>query len=281
MAPQTDTTMSPGRSAAVPVTQPPRRGRGLLRGQIIFVIPAYNEEQDIGSLLEQTHAKMTEYEQPYQAVIVDDGSTDQTARIVQQCASRMPVRAVPLRTHQGVGAAFSVGLRTALAMIQDGDVVVTKEADNTSDLAILPSMIKHINEGADVVLASCYAKGGGVVGTTPLRRGLSSAANALLRFFFPMRSVSTYSSFYRAHTGAILKQAIETYGSRLLVEDGFVCMVELLVKLAALRIRIAEVPLVLRGDVRIGKSKMPVVRTMRDYVRFSLRNWRLWRRTNR
>ena len=126
------------------------------------------------------------------------------------------------------------------------------------------------------MLASCYAKGGGIAGTTPLRMALSRTANTLLSLFFPIRGVCTYSSFYRAYTYELLARADRIYGSRLLTEDGFVCMVELLVKLAAIRARLSEVPVTLRGDRREGKSKMKVLRTMRDYTRFCLRSWKLW-----
>ena len=57
---------------------------------------------------------------------------------------------------------FKVGFKTALKIADDNDIIITKEADNTSDLNILDAMIKKIKKGNDIVLASCYAKNGRV-----------------------------------------------------------------------------------------------------------------------
>lgn len=267
----------------MPTPAPPPIQSGALpamrRAKIVFVIPAYNEEQNIASLLEQTRGTMAERGGSYQVIVVDDGSRDRTSQIAQDYAQRMPLTVVRHERNRGVGAVFRSGFLAALAASEAGDIIVTKEADNTSDLGILSAMLDRIEQGYEVVLASCYAKGGSIVGTTPLRMALSRAANLLLRLFFPIRGVCTYSSFYRAYTHELLARAHRHYGDRLMTEDGFVCMVELLVKLAAMRVRLVEVPVVLRGDRRNGRSKMNVVRTMLGYSRFCLKYWPLWGKT--
>ena len=130
-----------------------------------------------------------------------------------------------------------------------------READNTSDLSVLSEMINKLNMGYDLVLASCYLEGGGVEGTAVHRKLLSFCANLLLRITTPLKDIHTFSSFYRVYRASLIKKACEIYGDTLIQEKGFSCMVELLLKLAKLRIKIAEVPMILKGNLRVGKRK--------------------------
>jgi dolichol-phosphate mannosyltransferase len=85
---------------------------------------------------------------------------------------------------------------------------------------------------------------------------------------FPIRNVKTYSSFYRAYRASVLRRAIDAYDGKLIEEPGFVCMVEVLVKMHWLGIRISEVPMVLKIELRKGSSKMRILNTIRGYIRF-------------
>ena len=68
-----------------------------------------------------------------------------------------------------------------------------------------------------------------------------------------------------------MQRAWAAYDGRLIECRGFACMVELLVKLSRLPIRISEVPMVLRCDVRKGASKMVRSKTIAEYVRLIAR----------
>ena len=238
---------------------------------IVFVIPAYNEAQNIEGLLRSMAAKIEQLQRPAHVVIVDDGSSDGTGARAQLCAGKLSLEVVRHPVNRGVGQAFRTGLARALELTGPRDVIVTKEADNTSDLSILEAMLTKIDAGCDVVLASCYAPGGGIEGTTADRLFLSSVANWLLRTCFPLRGVHTFSSFYRAYRADPLRHAFAAYGGRLLEFDGFVCMVEMLVKLGRLPLRIDEVPMVLKCDLRKGASKMVRSRTIAEYGRLFVR----------
>jgi dolichol-phosphate mannosyltransferase len=236
----------------------------------IIAIPAYNEEDNIGSLLERI-AVLGHNPAECQVLVVNDGSTDNTVNVVRSFQSRMPVTLLSHETNRGVGQVFRTAFAAALDMAGPEDIVVTMEADNTSDLAILKEMICQVEQGSDVVLASCYAEGGGVEGSNIYRIILSEAANLLLKFCYPI-GVRTYSSFYRAYRAEALRTAYAAYEGKLIEEDGFVCMVEALVKLSRLPLRIAEVPMILKTDARRGNSKMRVVRTIWGYLRFITRD---------
>jgi dolichol-phosphate mannosyltransferase len=239
---------------------------------IYFVIPAYNEEKNLKELLENTREFAGAKGYPYQLVIINDGSTDSTMQILKEYQRHLPIIILDQVTNKGVGEAFKRGLGYVAEIAAEKDVIVTKEADNTSDLKILSAMLEKVGQGYDLVLASCYMAGAGIEGTNIYRKILSSGANSLMRLFTPLKEVHTFSSFYRAYTGALLKKAHRVYGDNLIQEKGFCCMVELLLKLSQLGIRICEVPMVLKGNLRKGKSKMKIVKTTMAYVRLIARN---------
>ena len=235
---------------------------------VIFIIPARNEEENISQLFSNLMAKTGKLGIDYRIILISDGSTDSTLKIAQGFKDKIPLEIIDFPIGKGVGEVFKVGFSRALKIAGDDDIIVTKEADNTSDLDILETMLKEVKNGNDLVLASCYAPGGKVVGTTLDRVILSSAANLLLKLFFPIKGVNTYSSFYRAYRAGMLKKAFYAYDNRLIEYKGFICMVELLINLNRLPIRIKEVPMILRCDFRKGKSKMNKSKTLLSY--FSL-----------
>ena len=238
---------------------------------IIFVIPAYNEEKNIGRLIDETDAFVRSKGWDYRLIVVDDGSRDETASIVRQASSRLPCFLISYTPNKGVGEAFRLGLQEALAQASKTDCIVTKEADGTSDLTILEMMLQKIETGCDVALASCYAPGGAIIGATPLRRFLSRLANALIYALFPLNNVRTYSSFYRVYRPQALRKVLDVYGN-FYREKGFACVLELLVRLAKIGSKIEEVPMVLQSGRRLGKSKMNVCKTILEYLRVIGRN---------
>lgn len=237
-----------------------------------FIVPAYNEEKNIELLVDKTRQYAQSRKYDYQLIVVNDGSTDRTVQILNDLKKTVPIVILDQVVNKGVGEAFKRGLSYAAEVADDKDIIVTKEADNTSDLSILDTMIQKINEGNDLVLASCYMPGGSVNGTNLYRKILSAGANFLLKMTTSLKGVHTFSSFYRAHRASLIKKAEAFYSGRLIEEKGFSCMVELLLKLSRMNINIAEVPMALRGEMRKGKSKMKTFKTIIGYIRLIVKN---------
>jgi len=235
---------------------------------IIFVIPAYNEADNIRSLLTKTDRKMRDENLAYKIIIINDGSTDGTVKVVESFQARIPAKIYSHYPNKGVGEAFRAGFRHALEESSDNDIIITKEADNTSDLNIAAKLVEKIGQGYDLALASCYAKEGRVLGTTFYRLILSRTANFILKLFIPIKNVNTFSSFYRAYRAKSLRDLQHVYQDKLIEQGGFECMVELLMKFARdNRFKIAEVPMILNGHVREGKSKMKVIKTIKGFLK--------------
>jgi glycosyltransferase involved in cell wall biosynthesis len=118
--------------------------------RVSFVIPAFNEEATIGEVLERVSA----LELDKQIVVVDDGSTDGTPRVLEWWRDRDGV-VVVRQENRGKGAA----IRAAIPHL-DGEIVVIQDADTEYDPADVPELIEPIERGAaDVVFGSRLSGG--------------------------------------------------------------------------------------------------------------------------
>lgn len=239
---------------------------------IYFLVPIYNEEENIERLFADTTECMANAGlNDFRFIFVNDGSSDRSLEILEGFARKD--KSVIILSHYpnaGVKTTFLEGFEEFLRVGQSGDLLITKEADNTSDNAILDKMIALLQDGkADVVLASCYAKGGGVESTTLIRRLLSFSANIIIKIRFNMWNLNTFSSFYRGFTYSCLDRAFSS-SEEMMTYNGFTCVVEMLVKLKRMHFTIKEVPMILRSSERVGASKMPIFATILGYLRLCL-----------
>ncbi len=138
---------------------------------IIVVLPAYNEEAALGPLLTNLDATFAEADLDYRVVVVNDGSADGTATVVEAFAQHMPVQLVNHPVNRGLSEALKTGFLTALDLAGPRDAVVTMDADNTHAPGLILRMVRLISEGHDVVIASRYVEGARI-------RGLSNCVSA-------------------------------------------------------------------------------------------------------
>jgi dolichol-phosphate mannosyltransferase len=232
---------------------------------IRFVIPAYNEEDNIPRLLADLAPRARKL--GARVIVVDDGSSDGTAEAVREHADDMHLALVRHPVNSGLGAAINTGIRAALGESSDDDAIVTLEADTTSDLNDLPAMLEQFERGADVVLASVYAPGGKIIGVAGWRLAASKAVSNTFRYAGGLREMHTLSSLYRVYRAGTLRRAAETYGYLLVREPGFAANVELLLKLYNAGAQVAEVPTVNDWRLRQGVSKMRLRPTVQAYGR--------------
>jgi dolichol-phosphate mannosyltransferase len=232
---------------------------------IRFVIPAYNEQENIPGLLADLGPVAREL--GARVIFVDDGSTDGTSAAIEEHGRGLPLAIVRHQVNRGLGTAINSGLRAALGESQDDDAIVTLEADNTSDLKDLPRMLQAFHGGDDVVLASVYAPGGRILGVAPWRLAASKSVSNVFRYAGGLREIHTLSSLYRVYRAGTLRKASETYGYLLVREPGFAANVELLLKLYNAGAKVSEVPTVNDWSRRLGNSKMSLRPTVLAYGR--------------
>ena len=122
--------------------------------KILVVLPAYNEEENLGDLLRRIDQTMYEGGQDYEVIVVDDGSKDRTGAIAAEYAAHMPVRYHLHSVNQGLGMTIRDGLEIAVQRARERDVIVAMDADNSHDPGLIHSMVRRIQEGNDIVIAS-------------------------------------------------------------------------------------------------------------------------------
>jgi dolichol-phosphate mannosyltransferase len=235
----------------------------------LFVVPAFNEADNLPRLLSDLEERPALLPAGSRVIIVDDGSEDGTPDIVEGYDGPLPLELVRLDKNQGPGAAFRAGFAAALERCPEEALVVTLEADTTSDLDALPTMLERAAAGAELVLASVHG-GGEMVNVSPLRRVLSAGAGFTVRHGLGL-DARTVSCFFRVYRSSVLKLGLRQYGDRLIQERGFACKAELLAKLERLGARVEEVPVELDGSRRNGESKMRILPTLLGYWRLLVR----------
>lgn len=232
-------------------------------------LPAYNEENGIASVLMKISSLKRQSKYDIEVIVVNDGSIDNTGDIVLNISYKFSfIKLLNHETNKGLGEAMKTILRYAIDYLDNEDILITLDADNTHDPLLIEDMIdKLITQDLDLVVASRFAKGGQEIGLSNIRKMYSRGAKYYFKLFFPIHNLNDYSSGFRAYKIRILKEAKNMWDD-LVTTNGFDCMAEIAAKFSKMQIRAGEVPLVLHYDYKEGKSKMKVAKTVKGY--FSL-----------
>jgi len=242
---------------------------------VFVVLPCYNEEENLSPVISDISSSLASHFS-FDVIAVDDGSSDRTKLVLESLSSKYPVKIISHMQNMGLSYTLGDGLMYALSLARPTDIIVTMDADNTHETRYLEQMIASVSKGSDFVIASRYIMGGLQLGVSNNRIVLSKAVNHLIKTLSGI-TVRDATSGFRCYKASLLKEAQEKFGFHLINSRGFEIQVELLVKLGALSNGIKEIPFVLRYDKKKGKSKMPMLKTIRDYIILCLKiiTWRM------
>lgn len=178
-----------------------------------IVLPAYNEAGRIGASLD----KITDYAQQHawtvEVIVVNDGSTDNTANIVRQYAKRYPWL-VLIENPGNRGKGFSV--RNGMLRAR-GDILLFSDADLSSPIQEADKLIAALQAGADIAIGSRWVRKELQVVPQPLRRQiLGRLFNLALRLVLGLNYKDTqcgFKAFRRpAAESVFAPQQVETWG---------------------------------------------------------------------
>jgi glycosyltransferase involved in cell wall biosynthesis len=227
---------------------------------ISIIIPALNEEQGIRDIVERVLATSTALLQEgisgIEVIVVDDGSRDQTAAVVERFlaleANRLDGHSVRLIRHsqnRGYGAALKTGLAEA-----GGDLIAFLDADGTYPPEYIPQLCRQALAGADVVIGSRMA---GAASEMPLTRRVGNMLFASLITALGDQHVRDSASGMR-----VIRR--ESLPSLYPLPNGLNFTPIMSLRAIHEGLSLVEVPIPYRE--RVGRSKLSVVRDGLRYV---------------
>lgn len=154
---------------------------------VSVIVPAYNEEKGIGTLIEQVSSEMARRGSAFEVLVVDDASTDRTKESLQPYASQ--VRLLRHDLNRGYGAALKTGIQAARY-----PVVLIIDADGTYPTAEIPRLLDELRPGVDMVVG---ARTGAEV-TVPLVRRPAKWLLRRLAEYLSERTIPDLNSGLRA-----------------------------------------------------------------------------------
>lgn len=146
--------------------------------KLSVISPTYNEAENVGRLIAELERSL--HPADYEILISDDDSPDRTWAVVEEIGRCNPrVRALRRTSNRGLGPSVVDGFSSAT-----GEAVACIDADLQHDPKILPQMLKKLENGADLVVATRYMPGGGTANWGIIRRlgswGCTKLAQVLL-----------------------------------------------------------------------------------------------------
>jgi dolichol-phosphate mannosyltransferase len=191
---------------------------GISENRFAVVVPTLNEAGNIDKVLGALSDALreTRYENEYEIIVVDDGSTDGTVQQAREWARQDPrVRILSRAGERGLAGAVLYGWSRSRA-----DLLGVIDADLQHPPELLPKLLQAA-ERADVAIASRYAGNHGTRGWNPLRAAvsrLSTLAAAPLISKKDLRITDPMSGFFLVHRRCIEGLTFQTTGFKLLLE---------------------------------------------------------------
>lgn len=208
--------------------------------RLSVILPTYNERENLPEVIAQLRGLPIVVE----CVVVDDNSPDGTGVVADRLASTDPlIKVIHRHRKAGLASAVFAGLSKASA-----PYIAVMDADLQHPPHLLVEMLRSLEDGYDVVVASRYVRGGGVVGWAMLRHIVSRVATLLAHLTLPRSRVvkDPISGYF-----ALRREVLESV--KITPSIGYKLLLATLVKGRYSRVK--EVPMVFRRRLR-GESKL-------------------------
>ncbi len=210
------------------------------------IIPARDEEGCIASTVEHLHLELRLHHVPHEIVVVDDGSSDSTWKILCELKETIDELATTQNAGlPGFGRAIACGLNHS-----KGDAVVIMMADESDDCRDVVRYWKTLNEGWDCVFGSRFIKGGGTIDYPRIKLFVNHCANCFIQVLFRIPLNDTTNAFK-----AYRREVID--GCRPLIAPHFNLTVELPLKAIVRGFSWTTIPITWRNR-RTGEPKLKI-----------------------
>jgi dolichol-phosphate mannosyltransferase len=225
---------------------------------ISIIIPTYNERDNITPLVEKLHHVLSSYN--YEVVFIDDNSSDGTAELISALSPKYPVKVIVRKNERGLASAVVEGFKHT-----SGEILGVMDADLQHPPEVVADLLREMERGADITIASRYVTGGGCQGWGLIRRIISRGAIFLAHLFLPAtrRVHDPMSGFFMLKRPVVDGADLKPIGYKILLE----------ILIEGRFQRITEVPYIFRSRYG-GESKLGT----RQQVEYLKHIYRLMRR---
>ena len=247
--------------------------------RIVFVLPTFNEEDNIKNTIQQIFEQFTNLNDYICLVlVVDDNSPDETQSIVTNLIKQNKNIFLLTGPKTGLGNAYKRGFKYAIQTLE-ADIVFQMDSDGQHDTSLISLFLDKIESGYDVVIGSRFTEGGSIPNFSFFRRFISRVGNFLVRYVGGVINIKDCTSGYRAIKTSYLEEVDFTF----LSTAGYSFQSSLICDLVWRGAKVSEIPITF-GERKAGDSKLSLndqvefllniprlgFRNMKDFIKYSL-----------
>jgi glycosyltransferase involved in cell wall biosynthesis len=216
---------------------------------IYICVPTHDECDTVGILLWKVRKVFAEFPREYHILLLDDGSTDRTAEVLEPYKNVLPLTVLKHEENRGYAAAVETLMRAAVERTDrpKRDSLVLLHADFTHDAERIADFVRGLESGADLVVAQ-----GNLNGAPRWYRWLRSWA---ARRFPAVGDIQDVTSGFLAARLISVRNALAT-GSEFLTTEGWAANAELQARIAQAARRVMTVDADERHDLRLRPTRI-------------------------
>jgi glycosyltransferase involved in cell wall biosynthesis len=221
---------------------------------IYICIPSYNEAPTIGLLLWKIRQVFAGFPREYQLLVLDDGSDDPTSEVLERYTRVLPLTVTRHSDRVGYAGSVEELLRQAVDRTDrpKRDAAVLMHADFAHGPHFIPDLVRHIESGADLVIAQSKLEGE----SSRSRRLVRRLAPMLLRGVVTVPGVTDLVSGFAIFRLVTLRNAFRGGSAPLLTTQGWAANAELFERAARHARRVETIATVERRDLRQRPSRV-------------------------
>ena len=195
------------------------------------------------------------------AVLIDDCSTDNTI-LLKKKQYKFNLIYIKHKKNSGLSITMETGFNQILKIAKKKDIVITLDSDNTHPISIIPGMVKKIQKGSDIVIASRFVNSSKINGLSFWRHILSVGAKYLFKSLYPYKNLNDYTCNFRAYKYELIKELLKN--KKFFKDEDFNIAAKIILFLTNKYkdLNLLEVPFTLSYDYKIGQSKMKLSKTI-------------------
>jgi dolichol-phosphate mannosyltransferase len=215
---------------------------------VAVILPTYCEAKTIKSLI----CELLDSIPSATIIVVDDSSPDGTAEVVRKLQKQNKNMNILLHVRSaklGLGTAITTGFHLALSRPNRPHYIITMDADYSHSPRDIPRLLKEAEQGSDLVVGSRYAKGGKIIGWSPIRLIISRIANTIA-FTVTKACINDFTSGFRCYSAKCLNSVLPHLHSQT-----YEIQIETIRQASNMKFKVKETPVTFTNR-KTGKSKL-------------------------